>query len=962
VSFVSFVVNFVDQPAVVRATISPTDPPCQWPFQDETMTTPVRRQYLALKKRFPDALLLFRLGDFYETFDDDARLLSQELDLVLTGRDIGQGQRIPLAGIPYHAADSYIARLIQKGYKVAIAEQLSDPATSKGLLDRDVVRVITPGTLVEPHLLNATLNNYLAAVVVEEDRAGLAYCDVSTGEFAATQIEAGESHDTIPQALQRELARLQPAEILLPASPTERTHRLIGGKSSVSSHPLSGSSRQSATDEEQSSGTISSAIRNLQPPIANLHYPISPYDHWRFNLETARNALQEHFGVATLDGFGLAGRPLAMRAAGAIIQYLQETQKPALSQLTGLTVYSTQRFMNLDPATRRNLEINQAARSGAIKGSLLAILDLTKTAMGGRLLRRWLNQPLIESSAINARLDAVDAFYKNTRLREGLLTLLSKVADLERLANRAGQRLITPREMIALKSALQQIPRIQDLLAEYWSGSADAGHDHQAQIRNPQANTQSLISKLHPCPEISDLIGKAIVDEPPANLSEGGVIRPGFSAELDSIHLTARNAKTWIAGLEQKERDRTGIKSLKVGYNKIFGYYIEVTTPNLSLVPADYIRKQTIAGGERFITPDLKEYETLVLNAQERIVDLETQIYRQVVEQVAAAGPQLQQTAMTLATLDVVAALAEAAVRHHYVRPTLADDDVLDIKGGRHPIVEKSQETPFVPNDTRLSNHDCQIMILTGPNMAGKSVALRQVALIVLMAQIGSFVPADSAHIGVVDRIFSRVGAQDDIATGQSTFMVEMIETALLLQQATPRSLLILDEIGRGTSTYDGLAIARAVVEYIHNSPRLGCKTLFATHYHELTELEKYLPRVKNYNMAVTEEGEQVVFLHKIVPGGADKSYGIHVAKMAGVPRPVVRRAEEILQDLEKSGAKQARRQAMRDLAVTAQLPLFSTGPDPVVVALRELAVDELSPLEALTKLYELQQQAKGNE
>jgi DNA mismatch repair protein MutS len=895
--------------------------------------TPIRRQYLAIKKQHPDAILFFRLGDFYETFDEDARLISRELNIVLTGRPMGKGQRVPLAGIPYHAADNYIARLISKGYKVAICEQMQEPSQAKGIVAREVVRVVTPGTLVEPQLLAAKTNNYLAAVVLEQDRAGpstapslhsglrlragIAYADITTGEFAATQL----SDSDVGQAVQRELARLQPAEVLLSQS---KEHRNIEHR---------GIEQRAESEEGEAGASMLYALCSM--------FSITPYEPWHFNLETAQRALLEHFGVATLDGFGLAGMPLAVQAAGAIVQYLGETQRAALSQLTQLASYSTSQFMVLDAYTRRNLEIFETTRTRSVKGSLLGVLDLTQTAMGGRLLRRWMGQPLLDLTQLTARQETIQAFYDNTPLRTEVIALLRQVSDLERLANRAGQHIATPRDLVALRHTLAVVPRLQKAIAD---------------CRLPIADWQ-----IENLPEIAALIAQAIVDDPPATLADGGVIRPGFSAELDGLHAASKNAKQWIAGLERQERTRTGIKNLKVGYNKVFGYYIEVTSSNLAQVPADYIRKQTLVGAERFITPDLKEYESLVLNAQERIVELETQVFRQVLDQVAATTPRLLATARALAELDVFAALAEVAIRHSYVRPTLDNSEEIRIQAGRHAVVETTlSDEPFVPNDTFLSTQDAQLIVLTGPNMAGKSTFLRQVALIVLMAQIGCFVPAEKATIGLVDRIFTRVGAQDDIATGQSTFMVEMVETANILHHATRRSLIVLDEIGRGTSTYDGLAIARSVVEFIHNHPRLGAKTLFATHYHELTELAKVLPRVRNFNVAVAEEGDRVVFLRRIVPGGADRSYGIHVAQLAGLPRSVIHRAEEVLENLEKDEKGRGRRERLRQEMAAAQLSMFPSGPHPVVEELQKLDVDSLSPLEALTKLYELQEKAKG--
>jgi DNA mismatch repair protein MutS len=878
--------------------------------QTDTLT-PIRRQYLAVKQQVPGAILFFRLGDFYETFDEDARLVSRELEIVLTGREMGKGNRVPLAGIPYHAADGYIARLIAKGYKVAICEQMEDPALAKGIVDRQVVRVVTPGTLVEPGLLSERRNNYLAALVVDGGAAALAHADISTGEFAVTHLDGPGAAQTI----QQELSRLAPSELLV-------------------------SEGQPDADPTP---------RRLSPADP---WHVSPLPAWQFGLDAARRALHDHFGVSTLDGYGLAGADAAVRAAGALLQYVGQTQKAALAGFTELKAYSLGAFMVLDAATRRNLEIFESTRTRAAKGSLLGVLDATKTAMGARLLRKWVGQPLLELPPLVARQDGIEAFYQDTPLRTAVVTLLARMGDLERLANRVGQRIATPRDLVGLRASLELVPRLRQEL-EQAAGST-------------LAPLTGLAAGLDPCLDVVQLISGAIGEDPPPSLAEGGVIRAGFSAELDGLHSASRNAKQWIANLERTERERTGIKNLKVGYNRVFGYYLEITSANVPQAPADYIRKQTLVGAERYITPDLKEYESLILNAQERLVELETAIFRQVLDQVGAATGRLAATAAALAELDVFSALAETALRHRYVRPALNEGDELHIVGGRHPVVELAlADEPFVPNDLQMSNREQQLIILTGPNMAGKSTFLRQVALIVLMAQVGSFVPAESASIGLVDRIFTRVGAQDDIATGQSTFMVEMVESANILHNATARSLIILDEIGRGTSTYDGLAIARAVVEYIHNHPRLGGKTLFATHYHELTELAKVLPRVRNFNVAVAEEGDHVVFLRRIVPGGADRSYGIHVAQLAGLPRGVIRRAEQILEGLEKDEKGRGRKERLRQEMANSQMAMFAPAPaEPRESAvLRDLAaldVNAFSPLDALTKLYELQKRAAG--
>ncbi|MCS7287102.1 MAG: DNA mismatch repair protein MutS [Anaerolineae bacterium] len=853
--------------------------------------TPVRSQYLKIKRQYPDAILLFRLGDFYETFDEDARIVSEVCNIVLTSRPVGKGQRVPLAGVPHHSLETYLAKLIAAGYKVAICEQLSDKPIG-GLVPREVVRVVTPGTIVEPGLLEDKRNNYLAAVVFEGKKAGLAYTDITTGEFAATQIEA----DDPLLALREELERLHPAEIIVDQASRKELENL-----GLSAH-------------------------------------ITSFESWHFELGNARQALLDHFEVATLDGFGLEGKSLAVRAAGAIIQYLSETQKTALRQLFSIKTYSTSEFMPLDPATRRNLELSETIRGREKKGSLLWVLDRTRTPMGGRLLYRWVHQPLVRTDEINRRLDAVEALFKDTILRAKVRELLKQVSDLERLVGRVRQGIANPRDLVGIRKTLEVARELRKTLEE----------------KNPHP-LQPVIQKLDPAPEVAHLIARAITDDPPATVGAGGVIRPGFSRELDGIIEASRNAKEWIAHLEARERQRTGIKNLKVGYNKVFGYYIEVTRSNLNAVPPDYIRKQTLVNAERFITPELKEYEALVLNAEERIAELEAQLFREVCREVALEGSRLLNTASALAELDVYASLAEVAERNGYVRPVIDESDEIHIIEGRHPVVELTIGEPFVPNDVHLTPEE-RILVITGPNMSGKSTYIRQVALIVLMAQIGSFVPAREARIGIVDRIFTRIGAQDEIAAGQSTFMVEMVETANILHHATSRSLLILDEIGRGTSTYDGISIAWAVVEYIHNHPKLRSRTLFATHYHELTELERFLPKVRNYNVAVAEEGGKVIFLHKIIPGGADRSYGIHVAQLAGLPKPVIHRAEEILRELESNSSPAA----IRPRAPKAtQLPLFTLS-HPVLEELKNLDIDSMTPLEALNKLYELKRKVRG--
>ncbi|WIG58455.1 MAG: DNA mismatch repair protein MutS [Ktedonobacterales bacterium] len=900
-------------------------------------SSPIRRQYLGVKRQHPDALLFFRMGDFYEMFDEDAETAARELEITLTRRDWGRGEKSPMAGVPHHAAEGYIARLIAKGYRVAVCEQVSDPALAKGLVEREVLRVVTPGTVVDPAMLTAKRNNFLAAAVLGRDAVGIAYADVTTGEFACAQFAAPQPE----LALVQELARVQPAELLVETTAPERLRlKRAHANHTVGARPATPTADETLLDDDEPEGLA----ERLNALNGRLDTVITPYEPRAFREEVARARLLEHYAVATLEAFGCDSLPLAVRAAGAILAYLRETQKGALAQFTALETYSTTGFMTLDAHTRRNLELFESGRGGNSRGSLLWVLDATRSPMGGRLLRRWLSEPLLDLHRLRQRQNAVAAMVGDMPLRARLIPALGKVGDLERLTNRVLQRIATPRDLVALGSGLRAVEQLCASMPDIPDGLAE------------------IVAGIAPLPDLATLIERAIVDEPPLTLADGGVLRPGYSPEVDEIVTASRNARQWVADLERTERERTGITNLKVGYNKVFGYYLEVTNSQLTRVPTDYIRKQTLTTGERFITPDLKEYEALILNAQEKIVKLEQEIFAALRAEIAARwAERVLRTARALAELDVVLALGEVAERNAYCRPELDDGDTIHIVAGRHPVVEASQrDTPFVPNDTQLATTDAQILLLTGPNMAGKSTYLRQVALITLMAQIGSFVPAEAARIGLVDRIFTRIGAQDDLATGQSTFMVEMVETANILHHATPRSLVILDEIGRGTSTYDGLAIARAIVEYLHNNKRCGAKTLFATHYHELVELARTLPRVCPYNVAVAEEGGHVVFLRKIVPGGADKSYGIHVAQLAGIPRQVVRRAEEVLEDLERKGDAKIRRKAMREMVMpqSMQLTLFAAEPDPLLEELKTLPIDELTPLEAISRLYELQRKA----
>ncbi len=875
--------------------------------------TPVRQQYLEIKRNYPDAILFFRLGDFYETFDDDAHLAARELDVVLTSRNVAKGERVPMAGVPYHAVEGYIAKLVAKGYKVAICEQTG--TQNGGLMDREVVRVVTPGTVVEPQLLTDKRNNYLAALVMGERGVGVAHADITTGEYATTQIDAKE----VKEVALRELARLAPAEILM--SDEGEPIRVVG---------------------QEASG----AMQARHPFLETLSATLTPYDDWRFDLGTCRQALLDHLAVSTLAGFGCEHLPLAIRAAGVLIQYLGQQQPGALAQIRSLRTYSVESFMTLDVATRRSLELTENMRDRTVDGSLLGVLDRTLTPMGGRLLRRWIGQPLLDRQALEERLSGVEVYFRDAVGRAAVRAELRHCADLERLTNRVVQGTAGPRDLPALRDTLARMRGIGPLV-----------HDLVEQSTVPDsANVYPLSAGDVTVPKgVVELIDRAIVDEPPATLANGGFIRRGYSVELDAIENSVADAKQWVADLEGLERERTGIKSLKVGYNKVFGYYLEVTKANVEMVPEEYIRKQTLVNSERYITPELKDKEALILNAAERTLELERALYKQLLTELAIHAGALLATARALAHLDVYAGLAEHAAVCNYVRPELGENGRIEIVGGRHPVVEQMlpADAAFVPNDALLT-HDESIHVITGPNMSGKSTYLRQVALIVLLAQIGSFVPAESAHVGLVDRIFARVGAQDQIAAGQSTFMVEMVEMANILNNATPDSLLILDEIGRGTSTYDGISIAWAVVEYLHNHPRLRCRTLFATHYHELTRLEGVLPRVKNYNVAVVRQGDQVVFTHHIVPGAADRSYGIHVAQMAGLPAPAVRRAEEILGDLETEDQRLPGQRSLKETP-SVQLPLFSAS-QPIIGALRDMDVDAMSPIEALNALYNLKQ------
>ncbi|MBE7535043.1 MAG: DNA mismatch repair protein MutS [Anaerolineales bacterium] len=848
--------------------------------------TPVRKQYLEIKKDFPDSILFFRLGDFYETFDEDAEITARELDIVLTSRPVGGGVRVPLAGIPYHAADNYIARLIEKGYHVAICEQVGEQP-NKGIFPRKVVRVVTPGTVTEPALLPGDSNNYLAAVILDSSAsvnatlASVSYADVTTGEFAVAEFPL--------EALRAELTRLRPAEIL--------------------------------------------CSDNQVLPEGILGH-ITKIPAWKFEPGKCAEALMAQFKSSTLDGLGIKSNSLSARAAGAIIQYLKETQPDALNLLTSLRSYSLNDFMTLDSSTRRNLELNETLR-GESKGSLLGVLDQTVTPMGKRLIHQWVSQPLLNIAKIQQRQNGVDYFFSNGMNRAELRAALKPVLDLERLINRiiAGQA--QPRDLVGMRNTFAELPKIKSIVQDWES-----------------TNHKDWTI----CEEQLALLQNAVSDDPPATLQNTGVIRAGYSQELDSVVEASRHAREWIANLESVERAKTAIKTLKVGYNKVFGYYIEISRGAAEKAPEHYIRKQTLVNAERFITPEMKEYETLVLNAEERIKEIESRLFKEICAELGKAANQILSAARALAELDVLSALGEVAALDGYVKPEIAADGGLEIHEGRHPVVEHLLKGErYVPNDVLFEQGEI-VRVITGPNMSGKSTYLRQTALIVLMAQMGSFVPAASARIGLVDRIFTRIGAQDEIHAGQSTFMVEMVEAANILHHATPRSLLILDEIGRGTSTYDGLSIAWGIIEYIHNHPQLRSKTLFATHYHELTQLADLLPGVRNYNVAVSEADNKVVFLRKIIAGGADRSYGIHVAQLAGLPAPVVQRANEIMAQLEKTSGRAVK----IDPHAAQQVALFPET-NPLLDELKGMDINSLSPIEALNKLFEWQKRFQQN-
>ncbi|MCI7384512.1 MAG: DNA mismatch repair protein MutS [Hungatella hathewayi] len=871
--------------------------------------------YLETKKQYPDCILFYRLGDFYEMFFEDALTVSKELEITLTGKECGLEERAPMCGVPYHALDNYLYRLVQKGYKVAIAEQMEDPKQAKGLVKREVIRVVTPGTITSAQALDETKNNYLMGIVYIDERFGIAVSDISTGDFLVTEVAS-------ERELADEINKFCPSEII-------------------------------CNDAFFVSGVDTEEVKNRYQTV------ISALDSHFFSDEGCRKILKEHFKVGSLDGLGLQDYDTGVIAAGAVMEYMYETQKSTLSHITTITPYSTGEFMIIDTSTRRNLELLETMREKQKRGTLLWVLDKTKTAMGARLLRTYIEQPLIHKDDIIARQNAIEELNMNYISREEICEYLNPIYDLERLIGRISYKTANPRDLISFQNSLEMLPYIKDLMGEFTTPLL-----------------KELWEELDPLEDVHDLVSRAIVDDPPVSLRDGGIIKEGYHEETDKLRHAKTEGKTWLAQLESRERDKTGIKNLKVKYNKVFGYYFEVTNSFKGMVPDYFVRKQTLANAERYTTDELKELEDMILGAEDKLYTLEYGLFCEVRDTIAAEVLRIQQTARAIAGIDVMTSLSAVATKNNYVKPRINEKGVIDIKNGRHPVVEKMmRDDLFVANDTYLDNTKNRLSIITGPNMAGKSTYMRQTALIVLMAQLGSFVPADEANIGICDRIFTRVGASDDLASGQSTFMVEMTEVANILRNATKNSLIVLDEIGRGTSTFDGLSIAWAVVEHISNPKLLGAKTLFATHYHELTELEGTINGVNNYCIAVKEQGDDIVFLRKIVKGGADKSYGVQVAKLAGVPDSVIVRAKELLVELSdaditarakeiaEAGAGTPKHAAVPrpDEVDLQQMSLFDTvKDDDIVRELGELELGNMTPIDALNTLYRLQTKLKN--
>ena len=875
--------------------------------------TPMMQQYMETKKEYPDCILFYRLGDFYEMFFEDAQVASKELEITLTGRSCGQDERAPMCGVPYHAVDGYLSRLVAKGYKVAICEQMEDPRFVKGLVKREVTRIVTPGTNLDIQAIDDSRNNYLLCVAYLPEKIGISVADVTTGDYYLTEVED-------IRKLQDEINKYAPSEIICNEA------FLVSG-----------------FNIEEMKNRFGTALYSLPN-----HY---------FDEDICRKCLLKHFHVTSLLGLGIEEFPVGLLASGALLQYLYETQMTSLEHFTHLYPYLTNKYMLLDGATRRNLELLETLREKQKKGSLLGVLDRTKTAMGGRLLRKYIEQPLIDKAEIEKRLDAVEELTKNSMLRDELREYLSPIYDLERLLSKVSYRSANPRDLIAFRASLEMLPSIKTVLQD----------THTSLL-------SEITSEMDDLSDLFTLIDSAIVEEPPLAVKEGGIIKEGYKEQIDELRKAKTEGKNWLASLENEDKERTGIKNLRIKYNKVFGYYFEVTNSYKDLVPEDYIRKQTLANAERYTTPRLKELEDTILNAEDKLCTLEYDAFCEIRETIASQIERIQQTAKAVAKLDVLASFSYIAERNHYVRPSLNEKGIIDIKDGRHPVVEQMiPNDMFIANDTYLDNNKHCISVITGPNMAGKSTYMRQTALIVLLSQIGCFVPAGKANIGIVDRIFTRVGASDDLASGQSTFMVEMNEVANILRNATTNSLLVLDEIGRGTSTFDGLSIAWAVIEHISNRKLLGAKTLFATHYHELTQLEGKMDNVNNYCIAVKEKGDDIVFLRKIVKGGADKSYGIQVAKLAGVPDMVIDRAKEIVEQLSDNditekiqnieiNIKQEKSKPIKyDEMDLEQISLFDTVKDEDIVReLEELDITNLTPMDALNTLYRLQNKLKN--
>ena len=879
----------------------------------EQQLSPMMQHYLKTKEEYPGCILFYRLGDFYEMFFEDAQIVSKELELTLTGRACGLEERAPMCGVPFHAADTYLNRLVQKGYKVAICEQMEDPSTAKGMVKREVIRIVTPGTNIDMQSLDETKNNYIMCVVYSVEKYGIAIADVTTGDFFVTEVDS-------ERKLLDELNKFSPSEII-------------------------------CNEAFYMSGVDVSDMRE------RLRIAVTALDSWYFGDELAKETLLSHFKIHTLEGLGLADYDCGVLASGALLKYLYETQKNSLANILAIHPYSIGKYMIIDSSSRRNLELVETLREKQKRGSLLWVLDKTKTAMGARLLRSYVEQPLIDKAEILKRQDLITTLNENEITREEIREYLNPIYDLERLITRITYQTANPRDLIAFRNSLEMLPAIAMLLGDLSGELANEIRDEFDDLR-----------------DLYQLLCESIQEEPPISSRDGDIIKDGYNEEVDRLRHAKTDGKSWLAQLEAGEREKTGIKNLRIKYNKVFGYYLEVTNSYKDMVPDYYIRKQTLTGAERFITPELKELEDTILGSEDRLTSLEYELFKEVRDHIGENVSRIQRTAKVVAQIDVFASLALVASRNNYCRPKINESGIIDIKNGRHPVVEQMITNDlFIDNDTYLDNHNNRIAIITGPNMAGKSTYMRQTALIVLMAQIGSFVPASAANIGIVDRIFTRVGASDDLASGQSTFMVEMNEVANILRNATSNSLLILDEIGRGTSTFDGLSIAWAVVEHISNTKLIGAKTLFATHYHELTELEGKLNGVNNYCIAVKEKGDDIVFLRKIVKGGADKSYGIQVAKLAGLPDSVIDRAKEIVNELIANDitevvrnisvdptAKKRKKEHLDEVDLS-QMSLFDTiNDDDIIDELRNVDIGNMTPLDALNKLYELQNKVKN--